>query len=195
MTAKPVRHGGHWPEPGRPVRAVVLANGANRTGAAMKVGEEEPPKQLRVRTVGTKLTDREYAKCEKSAARRGQTLSEWYREALLAAVESRAQRPEDEAILSEILALRKIVINLLYGDKAGEPLSKERMQELIEAADSDKLRKAAERLQAVRTARAGVLSDDNRGESVREPFGDGASPGGLAKSTSAWTITVFLLAP
>ena len=36
--------------------------------------KEEPPKQLRVRTVGTKLTDREYAQCEKSAVRRGQTL-------------------------------------------------------------------------------------------------------------------------
>jgi hypothetical protein len=44
------------------------------------------------------------------------------------------------------------VINLLYGDKAGEPLSEERMRELIEAADSDKLRKAAERLHAVVTA-------------------------------------------
>ena len=42
-------------------------------------------------------------------------------------------------ILSEILALRKIVINLLYGEKAGEPLSEERMRELIEAADSEKL--------------------------------------------------------
>ena len=94
------------------------------------------PKQLRVRTAGTKLTDREYAQCERSAARRGQTLSEWCRQVLLAAVESPAQRPEDEAILSEILALRKIVINLLYGEKAGEPLSEERMRELIEAADS-----------------------------------------------------------
>ena len=97
---------------------------------------------------------------------------------LLAAVESPAQRPEDEAILSEILALRRIAINLLYGDKAGEPLSEERMQELIEVCDGEKLAKALERLQAVRTARAGVLSDDHRGESVGEPSGDGASPGG-----------------
>jgi hypothetical protein len=58
MTAKAIRQGSHWLEPGRPVRAAALAgNGANRIGAAMK---EEPPKQLRVRTVGTKLTDREY---------------------------------------------------------------------------------------------------------------------------------------
>ena len=80
-------------------------------------------------------------------------------------------------ILSEILALRKIVINLLYGDKAGEPLSEERMRELIEAADSDKLRKAAERLHAVVTARAGVLSDDEPRECVRKPPGDRAASG------------------
>ena len=96
-------------------------------------------------------------------------MSEWCRQALLDAVAGPAPRPEAEVILSEILALRKIVINLLYGDKAGEPLSEERMRELIEAADSEKLRKAAERLHAVVTARAGVLSDDEPRESVRKP--------------------------
>ena len=75
------------------------------------------------------------------------------RQALLDAVAGPAPRPEAEVILSEILALRKIVINLLYGDKAGKPLSEERMRELIEAADSEKLRKAAERLHAAGTAR------------------------------------------
>ena len=83
-------------------------------------------------------------------------------------------------ILSEILALRKIVINLLYGDKAGEPLSEERMRELIEAADSEKLRKAAERLHAVVTARAGVLSDDEPRKSVRQSRA-GAAAGELAE--------------
>ena len=34
------------------------------------------PKQLRGRSLGTKLSEAEYAQCEKSAARRGQTLSE-----------------------------------------------------------------------------------------------------------------------
>jgi hypothetical protein len=47
--------------------------------------------------------------------------------------------------------------------------------ELIEAADSEKLRKAAERLHAVVTARAGVLSDDEPRESVRKPPGDRAA--------------------
>ena len=90
-------------------------------------------------------------------------------------------------ILSEILALRKIVINLLYGDKAGEPLSEERMRELIEAADSERLRKATERLHAVVTARAGVLSDDEPGESVRQPPGDRAASGGMATCQAGLT--------
>src|SRR5712691_8878058 len=91
------------------------------------------PKQLRGRSLGTKLSEAEYAQCEKSAARRGQTLSEWCRQALLDAVAGPAPRPEAEVILSEILALCKIVINLLYGQAAGEPLSEERMRELIYA--------------------------------------------------------------
>src|SRR5712692_1122912 len=70
------------------------------------------PKQLRGRSLGTKLSEAEYAQCEKSAARRGQTLSEWCRQALLDAVAGPAPRPEAEVILSEILALRKIVTNL-----------------------------------------------------------------------------------
>jgi hypothetical protein len=152
-------------------------------GAAMN--KEEPSRQLRVRSVGTKLTAAEYAQCEKSAARRGQTMAEWCRQVLLhasdeGAAAGPAQAPEAEVILGEILALRKIVINLLYGEKAGEPLDEERMRELIETADSEKLTKALDRLRAVRAARAGVLSDDHR-ESVREPSGDGASSGGLAK--------------
>jgi len=36
----------------------------------------------------------------------------------------RCAQPEEEAILSEILALGKIVINLLYGGKARKPLSR-----------------------------------------------------------------------
>ena len=141
--------------------------------------KEGSPKQLRGRSLGTKLSEAEYAQCEKSAARRGQTLSEWCRKALLDTVTGPAQRTEAEVILSEILALRKIVINLLYGQTAGEPLSEERTRELIEAADSEKLRKAAERLQAVVTARAEVLSDDK--QPVRKSSGDGSSPGRVAK--------------
>ena len=129
----------------------------------------EPPRQLRVRSVGTKLSEAEYAQCERSAARRGLTLGEWCRQALLEAAEGPAQAPEVEAILGEILALRKIVINLLYGERAGEPLDEERMRELIEAADAEKVAKAGERLRSVRAARAaaGGVGDDELEPGVR----------------------------
>ena len=45
------------------------------------------PKQLRGRSLGTRLSEAEYAQCEKSAARRGQTLSEWCRQVLLDAAD------------------------------------------------------------------------------------------------------------
>ena len=145
--------------------------------------EKGPPKQLRVRSLGTRLSEAEYAQCEKSATRRGQTLSEWCRQVLLDASQEEngtgpAQAPEAVVTLSEILALRKIVINLLYGEKAGEPLSEERMRELIEAADSEKLAKAIERLRAVPTARDGASSDGE--QFIRKSPGDGAASGGMA---------------
>lgn len=48
--------------------------------------------------------------------------------------------------LAEILALRKIIVNLLYSERTGDPLDQGRMRELIEAADAEKLAKAVERL-------------------------------------------------
>jgi hypothetical protein len=125
---------------------------------------EAPPKHLRVRSLGTRLSEAEYAQCEKSAARRGLTIGEWCRQVLLAASEKEAEAgpaetPEAEVILAEILALRKIVINLLYGYKAGQPLDEERMSQLIVAADSDKLAKAAARLRPTQRLRTGGLGN------------------------------------
>ena len=54
----------------------------------------------RTRSVGTKVTDDEYAKLEHLAA--GQTLSEWVRDVLLATV---TPRPADQVILAEFLAI------------------------------------------------------------------------------------------
>ncbi|HWB95899.1 MAG TPA: hypothetical protein VG672_04335, partial [Bryobacteraceae bacterium] len=90
-------------------------------------------KQLRGRSLGTRLSESEYAHCEKAAARRGQTLSEWCRQVLLEAAAGPAPAPEMVATLAEILALRKIIVNLLYGERTGEPLDEGRMRELIEA--------------------------------------------------------------
>ena len=67
--------------------------------------KERSPKELRGRSLGTKLSEAEYAQCEKSAARRGLTTGEWCRQVLLEAAAGPAQAPEAEVILSGILAL------------------------------------------------------------------------------------------
>jgi hypothetical protein len=70
----------------------------------------------RTRSVGTKLTEEEYAKLEALAVQRGVTPGEWVREIVLAAFEKPQPEatPTEQALLSEILALRTILINTVY---------------------------------------------------------------------------------
>lgn len=139
------------------------------------------PKPLRVRSVSTKLTEAEYAQCEGVAARCGLAVSEWCRQVMLEASDSGATEPEAEVILGEILALRKIVINLVYGREAGEPLSEEFVRELIESADGNKISKATDRLQAALAARSGGRNDGQHNESFTNISGDDAAATRLAE--------------
>ena len=108
----------------------------------------KPP--LRTKTLGTKVSEEEFAQLEAAASERGLTLSEWCRETLLASLNS--QEPEaasvgtGQALMAELVALRAIVLNVLFKLANGQALTAEEMQRLIDRADSDKLRKARERL-------------------------------------------------
>jgi hypothetical protein len=110
------------------------------------VGIAEPPRRHmpRKKSIGTKVTADEYATLERLAE--GQTISAWVRDVLLATATS---RPADEALLGELLALRTILVNLLFASATGETPSADAMKRLIERADADKLRKAQERLASV----------------------------------------------
>ena len=107
---------------------------------------------LRTKSIGTKVTEEEYAKLELTAQARGKTLGEWCREVILAS--SNAQAPKGQlsdgsealALMAEFAALRTILLNVLFKEANGETLTAEQMHTLIERADADKLRKAAERL-------------------------------------------------
>ncbi len=106
---------------------------------------------MRNKSVGTKVTDAEFATLEAQAQARKLTLSEWVRAELL---EQRGGESgtETEVLLGELLALRTILINLLFSLSNGKPVTPEAMKELIERADGDKQRRAMERLTAVRAA-------------------------------------------
>jgi hypothetical protein len=109
----------------------------------------KPP--LRTKTVGTKVRDQEYAQLEAVASERGLTLSEWCRETLLGKVNGQEEKSADtgatsQALMAELGALRTILLNVLFKLANGEKPTVEEMQRLIDRADSDKLRKARERL-------------------------------------------------
>jgi hypothetical protein len=120
----------------------------------------KPP--LRTKTLGTKLNEAEYAQLEAAARERGLTLSEWCRTILLANVNGYAARAAEadidggagqQALMAELVALRTILLNVLYKQAHGERLTAEEMQRLIERADADKLKKAQARLEQAAKSR------------------------------------------
>jgi hypothetical protein len=96
---------------------------------------------LRTKSVSTKVTDEEYAQFEALAGE--QTLSEWARDVLLKATKPNAG---EQTVLSEVLALRTILLNIHFAISQGQTLTVEEMQQLIERADQNKLSKARQRL-------------------------------------------------
>jgi hypothetical protein len=107
---------------------------------------------LRTKSVGTKVTEDEYARLEKAARNGGKTLGEWCRDVMLVTVNGEPSKTqpvggeEVQALMAEVVALRTIVLNVLFKQANGESLTAEQMQKLIDRADADKLKKAGERL-------------------------------------------------
>jgi len=96
---------------------------------------------LRTKSISTKVTDEEYAQFEALAG--GQTISEWARDVLLNATKPNAG---EQTVLAEVLALRTILLNVHFAASQGQTLTDEKMRQLIERADLNKLSKARERL-------------------------------------------------
>jgi len=72
----------------------------------------KPP--LRTKTLGTKVSEEEFAQLEAAASERGLTLSEWCRETLLASVNGQEEKSAaaggtGQALMAELVALRAIL--------------------------------------------------------------------------------------
>ena len=98
----------------------------------------------RIKSVGTKVTEAEYALLEACATAEGVSISEWCRNVLL----GKGNRPTEiqKITLAEILALRTILLNLHFAVARAETITADAMQAIIERADRDKVKKAMERL-------------------------------------------------
>ena len=114
---------------------------------------------LRTKSIGTKVSEEEFARLEQAAQKASKTLGEWCREVMLASANGQHQKVngaggEAHAVMAEVVALRAILLNVLFKQAKGEPVTAEEMQRLIDRADSDKLKKARERLDQASVSKA-----------------------------------------
>jgi hypothetical protein len=114
---------------------------------------------LRTKSIGTKVSQEEYARLERAAQQASKTLGEWCREVMLNSANGQAANGSRgdagaEALMAEVVALRAILLNVLFKQANGQRVTPEEMQGLIDRADSDKLRKARERLEPKSGSRA-----------------------------------------
>lgn len=103
----------------------------------------KPP--TRIKSVGTKVSEIQFAALESRAHARDLTLSEWVRAEILKTTDDGGTVPGD-VLLAEIMASRTILINLVYSISKGESMTAETMQELIRRIDENKARRAQELL-------------------------------------------------
>ena len=114
---------------------------------------------LRTKSIGTKVSEEEFARLEQAAQKASKTLGEWCREVMLANANDQPEKlngigGEAHAVMAEVVALRAILLNVLFKQAKGEPLTAEEMQRLIDRADSDKLKKAREKLDQASVSKA-----------------------------------------
>ena len=103
-------------------------------------------KPSRTRSIGTKVTAEEYKRFEACASNSQMSISEWSREALLAAANLGQRSPGEQAILAEVIALRTIVANLIYAFTSEGKVTADQMRAFIQRADGTKSKRAMELL-------------------------------------------------
>ena len=114
---------------------------------------------FRTKQICIRVNEYEYAQLERAAQKSAKALRAWCREVLLASVNIQPAKlngtgVEAYAVMAEVVALRAILLNVLFKQAKGETLTAEEMQRLIDRADSDKLKKARERLEQASGSKA-----------------------------------------
>jgi hypothetical protein len=102
------------------------------------------PRELRSKSVGTKVSEAELRVLESRAERAGLTLSEWVRDVLLGSSVEMGTLAAERAILAEVLAMRTILLNFMLKVGEGNPILEASCKKLIEWADANKMKRALE---------------------------------------------------
>ena len=101
-------------------------------------------RELRTKSVGTKVSEAELRVLESRAERAGLTLSEWVRDVLLESSVEMGTLAAERAILAEVLAMRTILLNFMLKVGEGTPIPEAASKKLIEWADQNKMKRALE---------------------------------------------------
>jgi len=96
----------------------------------------KPP--LRTKSIGFKVSEEEYARLETAAQASGRTLGEWCREAIL-----RGGSASEDPALAEILGVRLLLVNVLGPVAAGEKVTAEKFNQLLDQISEAKHQLAA----------------------------------------------------
>lgn len=106
-------------------------------------GGRKDPRVSRNRTASTKLSRTEYTEIEQLAEARGQWISEWVRDVLLAAIEEQ-QSPQKAALFAEVQALRLLLINTLEPLLRGDKMTAEQFKAMLQHVKTNKRKVAAD---------------------------------------------------
>jgi hypothetical protein len=101
-------------------------------------------REVRSKSVGTKVSEAELRVLESRAERAGVTLSEWVRDVLLGSSVETGTLAAERAILAEVLAMRTILLNFMLKVGEGNPILEASCKKLIEWADANKMKRALE---------------------------------------------------
>ena len=104
-----------------------------------------PARISRHKTASTKLTEAEYAQVGQIAESRGQWLSEWVRDVLLAAVQEQ-RSPQAVAAFTELQAIRLLLVNTLEPLLRGEKMTPEQFREMLRYVKTNKHKAANDAL-------------------------------------------------
>jgi hypothetical protein len=102
----------------------------------------------RTQSVGTKVTVEEEAELIRAAEADGKFTSEWVRDVLLRTARDRMQAPD--VLITEIQALRLILINSLEPLLRGEKWTAEQFKEMVRYVKTNKHKVAAELMTSYR---------------------------------------------
>lgn len=105
----------------------------------------------KTKSATAKLTPAQHKVVDERARAQGKDVSEHLRHLLFSDLEGAKSHEQISLVLGEVLALRAIVLNLLFLLSKGEPLTADTMRELVERVDNDKMQRALERLSDARS--------------------------------------------